>query len=145
VRFFTYVSKFYKPLDLKQSDYSPEGTFCQYFKSRRLAEPSLNEAVWLGRASSSTATPLEQGSWWGRCISFNYGTLLGPSTRVFDDVEWGADAASIGGGTFAEVVRCPFEAFWWRGTDGGVSVEKPCGESCTCLPFARILVRCEAP
>jgi hypothetical protein len=45
-RSVTYVSKFCKPLDLKQSDYLPEGTFCQYFKSRRLAQPSLDEAVW---------------------------------------------------------------------------------------------------
>jgi hypothetical protein len=50
VRFVIYVSKFCKPQDLKQSDYLPEGTFCKYFKSRRLAQPSLNEAVWLGRA-----------------------------------------------------------------------------------------------
>jgi ABC-type thiamin/hydroxymethylpyrimidine transport system permease subunit len=28
VRSVTYVSKFCKPLDLKQSDYLPEGTFC---------------------------------------------------------------------------------------------------------------------
>jgi hypothetical protein len=35
VRSITYVSKFFKPLDLKQSDYLPEGTFCQYLKSRR--------------------------------------------------------------------------------------------------------------
>jgi hypothetical protein len=33
VRYVTYVSsRFCKPLDLKQSDYLPEGTFCQYLK-----------------------------------------------------------------------------------------------------------------
>jgi hypothetical protein len=47
-RFVTYVSKFCKPLDLKQFDYLPEGPFCHYLKSRRLAQPSLDEAVWLG-------------------------------------------------------------------------------------------------
>jgi hypothetical protein len=62
VRSITYVSKFCKHLELKQSDYLPEGTFCQDHKSRRLAQPSLKEAVWLGRASRSSATPLEMGS-----------------------------------------------------------------------------------
>ena len=28
-------------------------------------------------------------------------TVFGPTTHVFDDVEWGPDATSGGGGTFA--------------------------------------------
>jgi hypothetical protein len=59
-------------------------------------------------------------------------------------VEWGPDAASRGGGTFSEVVRCPFEAYWRRGADGGVSVEDPSGEGGNGLPVARILERYEA-
>jgi hypothetical protein len=145
VRFVTYASKFCTPLDLKQSDYLPEGAFCQYLKSRRLAQPSLKEAVWLGRATRSTATPLEMGSWWGRCICFTHRTFLGPTIHVYDDVEWGPDATSNGGGTFTEAVRCPFETFWRCGADGGVSVEEPSRESSSRLPVAGILVRCEAP
>jgi hypothetical protein len=44
-------------------------------------------------------------------FSFNHKKCLSPTTHVFDGVEWGLDAASNGGGTFTEVVRCPFETF----------------------------------
>jgi hypothetical protein len=71
--------------------------------------------------------------------------ILGPATHVLDDVEWGPDAASSGGRTLAEDVRCPFETFRRCGADGGVSVEEPCGESSNSLPVAGVLVRCEAP
>jgi hypothetical protein len=66
-------------------------------------------------------------------FSFNHKKILGPSIHVFDDVEWGSDAASSGGGSFAEIVRCPFETFWWGGSNGGVSFEEPSGESCNRL------------
>jgi hypothetical protein len=59
-------------------------------------------------------------------FSFSHKIDLSPTTHVFDDVEWGSDAASSGGHTFAEAVRCPFETYWWRGSDGGVSVEESC-------------------
>jgi hypothetical protein len=78
-------------------------------------------------------------------FTISHGTVLGPSTHVFNDVEWGPDESSSGGGTFAEAVRCPFETFWRCGADGGVSVEEPSGESRSCLPVATTLVRCIAP
>jgi hypothetical protein len=40
-------------------------------------------------------------------------------------VERGADAASSGGGTFSEDVRCPLEAPGWGGSNGGVRFEQP--------------------
>jgi hypothetical protein len=38
---------------------------------------------------------------------------LGPTTQIFDDVKWGADASSRRDNTFSEFVRCPLEA--WGG------------------------------
>jgi hypothetical protein len=71
--------------------------------------------------------------------------FLAKTTHVLDDVEWGPDVASSGGGTFSEVVRCPFETFWRCGANGGVSVEELGGEKRSRLRVARTLVRCEAP
>jgi hypothetical protein len=45
----------------------------------------------------------------------------------------------------AEALRCPFETFWWGGSDGGVSFEEPDGESYSRLPISSVLVRCEGP
>jgi hypothetical protein len=68
-----------------------------------------------------------------------------PNTHVFNDVEWGSDACSNGGGSFAEDGRCPFETVGWSGSDGGVGFEEPSGECCTRLPVSLIIVRCETP
>jgi hypothetical protein len=57
-------------------------------------------------------------------FTFSHGNVLGPSTHVFDDLEWGPGEASSGGGIFSEVVRCPFETYWRCGADGDVSVEE---------------------
>jgi hypothetical protein len=74
-------------------------------------------------------------------FSFSYGNVLGPSPHLLDDVGRGSDAASIGGCSFAEDVRCPFDTGRWSGSDGGVGVDKLGGKRCNRLPVFRILVR----
>jgi hypothetical protein len=72
-------------------------------------------------------------------FSFTIKTLLGLTTHAFDDVEWSSGGASSGCGPFADIVRCPFESFWWSDSDGGVGLEKPFGECCIRLQLANLM------
>jgi hypothetical protein len=142
-RSFTHVSKFCEPLHLKQSDYLLEGAFSQYFKAE-----DLRYLVLMKRSGwDEPAEVLPRRRRWGHggvdVFAFSHRIALGPTTHVLEDVEWGSDAASIGGGSFAEAMRCPFEAYWWGGFDGGVSFVEPCEKCCIRFPVSCILVRCD--
>jgi hypothetical protein len=44
-------------------------------------------------------------------FSFGHIIVIGPTTHVFDDVEWGSDAAICGGGSFARLCDVHLKPF----------------------------------